>query len=132
MVQKVIARTVPDYWTCRIRARPDYRDCTVVNGQTQLSKLFGPRVDCLSSVGELDLMKGEGEVFKLIGPVLVKQELEEAKQNVAKRIDYISGELKRIDNNIAAMETKVEGHRERLSKLQTRLQQEQVKAALKE
>ncbi|XP_046684551.1 prefoldin subunit 6 [Homalodisca vitripennis] len=81
---------------------------------------------------ELDLMKGEGEVFKLIGPVLVKQELEEAKQNVAKRIDYISGELKRIDNNIAAMETKVEGHRERLSKLQTRLQQEQVKAALKE
>uniref|UniRef100_A0A1B6FG06 Probable prefoldin subunit 6 n=1 Tax=Cuerna arida TaxID=1464854 RepID=A0A1B6FG06_9HEMI len=81
---------------------------------------------------ELDLMKGEGEVFKLIGPVLIKQELEEAKQNVSKRMDYISGELKRIDNNIAAMETKVEGHRERLSKLQTRLQQEQVKAALKE
>lgn len=42
---------------------------------------------------ELDLMKGDSEVYKLIGPVLVKQELVEAKQNVAKRMDYIKGEL---------------------------------------
>lgn len=38
-------------------------------------------------------MKADADVFKLIGPVLIKQELEEAKQNVAKRIDYINGEL---------------------------------------
>uniref|UniRef100_A0A1B6LSI5 Probable prefoldin subunit 6 n=1 Tax=Graphocephala atropunctata TaxID=36148 RepID=A0A1B6LSI5_9HEMI len=80
---------------------------------------------------ELDLMKAEGEVFKLIGPVLVKQDLEEAKQNVSKRMDYINGELKRIDNNIAALEVRQDGHREKLSKLELQLQQEQVKAALK-
>jgi prefoldin beta subunit len=32
-------------------------------------------------------------VYKLIGPVLVKQELAEAKTNVAKRIDYIKAEM---------------------------------------
>ena len=42
---------------------------------------------------ELDLIEADGSVFKLIGPVLVKQDLEEAKQTVAKRIDYITGEL---------------------------------------
>lgn len=42
---------------------------------------------------ELDLLKDDGEVFKLIGPVLIKQDLEEAKQNVGKRMDYITGEL---------------------------------------
>jgi prefoldin beta subunit len=38
-------------------------------------------------------MKANAEVYKLIGPVLVKQDLEEAKQNVAKRIHYINTEL---------------------------------------
>lgn len=38
-------------------------------------------------------MKGDSEVYKLIGPVLIKQDLEEAKQNVVKRMDYIKGEL---------------------------------------
>lgn len=38
-------------------------------------------------------MKGDNAVYKLIGPVLVKQDLDEAKQNVTKRMDYINGEL---------------------------------------
>lgn len=42
---------------------------------------------------ELDLLKSEDDVFKLIGPVLIKQDVEEAKQNVAKRMEYISSEL---------------------------------------
>lgn len=42
---------------------------------------------------ELDLLKAENDVYKLIGPVLVKQDLEEAKQNIAKRMSYISSEL---------------------------------------
>nr|BAN20499.1 prefoldin, subunit, putative [Riptortus pedestris] len=80
---------------------------------------------------ELDLLKDDGEVYKLIGPVLVKQDLAESKQNVAKRMDYIKGELKRVDDNIAALEKKQEQHKEKLAKLQTQFQQEQVKAAVK-
>ena len=41
---------------------------------------------------ELNLLESDANVFKLIGPVLVKQDLEEARQNVNKRIDYITGE----------------------------------------
>ncbi|XP_066901214.1 prefoldin subunit 6-like [Halyomorpha halys] len=80
---------------------------------------------------ELDLLKDDGEVYKLIGPVLVKQELTEAKQNVAKRMDYIKGELKRFDDLIASLDLKQEQYKEKLSKLQVQFQQEQVKAAVK-
>lgn len=41
---------------------------------------------------ELDILDDESNVYKLIGPVLVKQDLVEAKANVDKRIEYISGE----------------------------------------
>jgi hypothetical protein len=42
---------------------------------------------------ELDLLKGEDTVYKLVGPVLLKQDLVEALQTVDKRIDYIQGEM---------------------------------------
>ncbi|KAK6917198.1 Prefoldin beta-like, partial [Dillenia turbinata] len=45
---------------------------------------------------ELDLLKEDANVYKLIGPVLVKQDLAEANANVRKRIDYISAELLRV------------------------------------
>jgi prefoldin beta subunit len=39
-------------------------------------------------------------VFKLVGPVLMKVELQEAKENVRKRIEFIEGEIVKIDNQI--------------------------------
>jgi prefoldin beta subunit len=42
---------------------------------------------------ELELLEEDANVFKLIGPVLVKQDLAEAKANVNKRIEYILAEL---------------------------------------
>ena len=44
-------------------------------------------------IQELDLLEEEANVYKLIGPVLVKQDLAEANANVRKRIEYISAEL---------------------------------------
>ena len=44
-------------------------------------------------VQELDLLEDDANVYKLIGPVLVKQDLAEANANVRKRIEYISAEL---------------------------------------
>lgn len=98
---------------------------------SQRQVLDGQLHENMGVVQELDLLKDDGEVFKLIGPVLVKQELTEAKQNVAKRMDYIKGELKRVDDMIASLEKKQEQHKDRLAKLQTQFQQEQVKAAVK-
>lgn len=42
---------------------------------------------------ELDLVHDETKVYKMVGPVLLKQDLEEAKTNVNKRIEFINHEL---------------------------------------
>ncbi len=38
-------------------------------------------------------MEKGANVYKLMGPVLVKQDLEEAMQTVQKRLDYINSEM---------------------------------------
>lgn len=67
-------------------------------------------------------------MYKLFGPVLVKQELEESRQNVAKRMEYIKKELKRCNDTIETLEKRQDKHRENLQKLQ---QQFQVSVAMK-
>lgn len=47
--------------------------------------------------GEFDLLGDDARVYKLIGPALVRQDCAEAKANVNKRLDFINGELERID-----------------------------------
>ena len=42
---------------------------------------------------ELGILQPSNTVYKLIGPALVKQDLEEAKQTVEKRLDYITKEM---------------------------------------
>ena len=51
------------------------------------------QVNIFLCLQELDVIEADGNVYKLIGPVLVKQDLEEAKQTVGKRIEYITGEM---------------------------------------
>lgn len=46
-----------------------------------------------SPLQELALLDGSNVVFKLLGPVLVKQELGEARATVGKRLDYITAEM---------------------------------------
>lgn len=45
------------------------------------------------SLQELALLEDSAVVYKLVGPVLVKQDLEEAKQTVDKRLEYITQEV---------------------------------------
>ncbi|KAK2186728.1 hypothetical protein NP493_193g04080 [Ridgeia piscesae] len=77
---------------------------------------------------ELDLLEDGATVYKMIGPVLVKQDTEESRQNVQKRIDYITGEMQRHETSIKDLEKKQDSHRENLAKLQHQFQQQQVKA----
>ncbi|KAG5309190.1 PFD6 protein, partial [Pseudoatta argentina] len=79
---------------------------------------------------ELDILKEENDVFKLIGPVLVKQELCEAKQNVDKRMDYIKSELKRVDDLMSTLDKKLDSQRDVIDKLQQAFQQAQIKASI--
>ncbi|XP_057764041.1 prefoldin subunit 6 [Salvia miltiorrhiza] len=71
---------------------------------------------------ELDLLNEDTNVYKLIGPVLVKQDLAEANANVRKRIEYISAELKRLDGTLQDLQEKLNSKQESISKLQQRIQ----------
>lgn len=62
----------------------------------------------------MNIVQDNANVFKLIGPVLVKQDPVEAKTNVEKRLDYIKGELKRT-------EAQLKGHEERAMSKQTQV-----------
>lgn len=71
---------------------------------------------------ELDLLNEDANVYKLIGPVLVKQDLAEANANVRKRIEYISAELKRLDATLQDMEDKQNSKKEGIMKVQQKIQ----------
>lgn len=60
---------------------------------SQRQQLDGQLNENIMVKKELELLKADNDVFKLIGPVLVKQDLYEAKQNVDKRMEYITAEL---------------------------------------
>ena len=57
-------------------------------------------------------------MFKLIGPVLVKQELLEVKTNVSKRIEYIKNDMSRLEKNLKKKQDEIDGVRAQISKLQ--------------
>lgn len=55
---------------------------------------------------ELALLDESSTVYKLIGPAMIKQDLMEASTNVAKRLEYIQGEVKRITSKLTELEAK--------------------------
>uniref|UniRef100_A0AAF5RTL9 Probable prefoldin subunit 6 n=1 Tax=Wuchereria bancrofti TaxID=6293 RepID=A0AAF5RTL9_WUCBA len=73
---------------------------------------------------ELDLLEGGATIYKLIGPVLFKQDLTEAKQNVEKRIDYIIAEINRLEQAIADAATKQENQKQTVMTLQNAVTQQ--------
>ncbi|XP_016119172.1 prefoldin subunit 6-like, partial [Sinocyclocheilus grahami] len=77
---------------------------------------------------ELALLDSQNTVYKLIGPVLVKQDLDEAKATVSKRLEYINGEIQRYETLLKELERKSEQHREVLSSLQQEYQRAQGQA----
>ncbi|KAG0039917.1 hypothetical protein BGZ82_006174 [Podila clonocystis] len=72
---------------------------------------------------EFALLKGDANIYKLIGPVLVKQEKPEAVTNVDKRIDFIQAEIDRVEKQLKELQEKTEKKRLELVQTQTMLQQ---------
>nr|ACO11211.1 Probable prefoldin subunit 6 [Caligus rogercresseyi] len=72
---------------------------------------------------ELGILEEGAVVYKLVGPTLLKQDLNESKTNVDKRIDYISKEFKRTVNLSEDYEKKLDTHREKISNIQSSIQQ---------
>jgi prefoldin beta subunit len=78
---------------------------------------------------ELELLEDENKVYKLIGPALVRQDIPEATSNVSKRLEFIGGELKRLDDKLAALEDRANKRQQQLEQQQRHLLSLQQAAA---
>jgi prefoldin beta subunit len=54
---------------------------------------------------EFKMLGDDANVYKLVGPILAKQDLDECKSNVSKRIEFIDKEIARL----ATLETEFQG-----------------------
>eukprot|EP00670_Eutreptiella_braarudii_P002580 CAMPEP_0174293754 /NCGR_PEP_ID=MMETSP0809-20121228/39606_1 /TAXON_ID=73025 ORGANISM="Eutreptiella gymnastica-like, Strain CCMP1594" /NCGR_SAMPLE_ID=MMETSP0809 /ASSEMBLY_ACC=CAM_ASM_000658 /LENGTH=137 /DNA_ID=CAMNT_0015394775 /DNA_START=23 /DNA_END=436 /DNA_ORIENTATION=+ len=104
--------------------------------QTQGSKLLQQRTQMAAQQNEndlvkqeLDLMEEDASVYKLIGPVLVQQDKEDATSIVEKRLEYINGEMKRLDKQLKDIEEKQEVHKKKAMEIQQAAQAAAQKAA---
>merc|ERR1711935_1064408 len=72
---------------------------------------------------ELALLDSSTNVYKMVGPVLIKNSLEDANETVAKRLEFINGEKKRLEAKNTELETRGNAIAAKVQKMQANLQQ---------
>ncbi|ANZ76518.1 BA75_03948T0 [Komagataella pastoris] len=94
--------------------------------QNELNDLIKARQQLETQYQENKIVKEEfakldesSTVFKLIGPVLVPQDFNEADINVKKRIEFIEKEIKKVEGNIQDHQKNLESTRDELIALRT-------------
>ncbi|PVI07061.1 Prefoldin beta-like protein [Periconia macrospinosa] len=78
---------------------------------------------------EFDLLDDEANIYKQIGPVLLKQDKAEAVMAVNGRLEYIEKEIKRIETQITSIQEKSEKLKIEIIQTQSAAQQQQQEAA---
>lgn len=68
-------------------------------------------------------------IFKQVGPVLIKNDLSEAKDTVEKRLEFITGELKKTESFIQTKETQAQELAQKIQEMQMAMQRAAVEAA---
>ena len=67
---------------------------------------------------EFEILEPSGVIWKLVGPVMVRQDREDANANVEKRIEFISGDIAKAEEAIKSLEEEFEVKRGTLLKMQ--------------
>merc|ERR1712003_567261 len=105
-------------------------------GQESLQKIYESRMGLIAQQQETQLVREEFEnleegaiVYKLVGPVMVKQGVDDAKGNVEKRLEYITGELERSNKLIETQEKEMQEKQQSLVKMQQAIQEAEGAAA---
>lgn len=73
---------------------------------------------------EFAALDEEAGIYKLIGPVLLKQDRSEAVINVDKRLEFIESEIKRVEAQIKDAQAKQEKKKMEIIGLQSQVQQQ--------
>ena len=74
-------------------------------------------------------MNDSNTVYKLIGPILMKVDIEEARHNVSKRMEFIENDMKRLDDLIASRQGEQTSLGEQIRELQLKMQADAANAA---
>ncbi|KAH7095109.1 Prefoldin [Paraphoma chrysanthemicola] len=77
---------------------------------------------------EFDILDDEANIYKQIGPVLLKQDKTEAVMAVNGRLEFIDKEIKRIEKQIKGIQDKAEDVKTEIIQIQSSAQQSQQAA----
>ena len=72
---------------------------------------------------EIDRLDEDATIYKLTGPILVKQDLEMSKSNVQTRHDFIKKQLTTLESNMQAKNKEVEALTDELRALFTKVKE---------
>ncbi|KAL2223193.1 KE2 family protein [Thermoascus aurantiacus ATCC 26904] len=78
---------------------------------------------------EFASLEDDANIYKLVGPVLLKQDRNEAVMAVNGRLEFIEKEIKRVEAQIKDLQEKSEKKRAEIVQFQTQLQQQAAAAA---
>ncbi|KRZ76154.1 Prefoldin subunit 6 [Trichinella papuae] len=70
---------------------------------------------------ELNLLTDQTVIYKMIGPVLVKHSLAEAKTTITKRLEFIDQEKKRLDDALEKTKNEIVTQKDKINSLQSKL-----------
>ncbi|KAF7505523.1 hypothetical protein GJ744_000685 [Endocarpon pusillum] len=78
---------------------------------------------------EFKTLSNDSNIYKLVGPVLLKQDRDDAKRTVDGRLEFIGKEIRRVEGTIKELQEKSEKMRGELAALQQKVQMEQQSGA---
>ncbi|KAI5817028.1 prefoldin subunit 6 [Pyronema omphalodes] len=100
------------------------------NIQTELSTVVEARQKLESQLTENQSVQKEfsslgddAKIYKLVGPVLLKQEKSEAVMGVDRRLEFINSEINRVETQLAELNAKQEKKKIEIIGLQTKIQE---------
>ena len=104
--------------------------------QAEINELAAGRQKQLSQLNEntmvkqeMDLISGDAVVFKKIGPTLVRQDLDTAKDWISKRMEYVEKAIKNVDKQIGTKQEELQAVEDRVAKMQEEAQKAAAAAA---
>ncbi|KAL2687864.1 hypothetical protein Neosp_005433 [[Neocosmospora] mangrovei] len=89
------------------------------NAVASRQKLEGQKQENLGVQQEFDRLQDGETIYKLTGPVLLKQDKVEAESTVKGRLDFISSEISRFETQIKETQDKLEKKKTEIIQIQS-------------
>ncbi|KAG7369828.1 prefoldin subunit domain containing protein [Nitzschia inconspicua] len=96
--------------------------------QNDLQLVLGQMTENEMVQQELALLDSSTNVYKMVGPVLIKNSLDDAKDTVTKRLEFITAEKKRLEGKQKELEGRGMAVSQKIQQMQAALQQATVAA----